>query len=109
MKNMTRFGLWGRLLEDFQILFLLIKDYWNGTYREVSLYSIIVFTLTIAYILSPYDLLTDFIPGLGQIDDVIILLFCLYFLEKDLYKYNSWKIKQEQLKEHLNIDTENNE
>ncbi len=98
MKNMTRFGLWGRMLEDFQLLLLLIKDYWNGSYRDVSLYSVIVFILTIAYILSPYDLLTDFIPGLGQLDDMAILLLCLYSLEKDLYKYKNWKVKYEQLK-----------
>ncbi len=106
---MPGFGLWGRLLEDFKLLFFLIRDYWNGTYREVSLYSIIVFVLTIGYILSPYDLLTDFIPGLGQIDDVAILLLCLYFLEKDLYNYKNWKIKHEQLKERLDKDPDLNE
>jgi len=36
MKNITRSGLWGRLLEDFKLLLLLIRDYWNGTYRSLS-------------------------------------------------------------------------
>ena len=109
MKNITRFGLWSRLLEDFKLLLFLIRGYWNGVYRDVSPYSIFVFVLAIAYVLSPYDLLTDFIPGLGQIDDVAILLLCLYFLEKDLYKYKNWKIKQLYFEEASNKGSDNND
>ena len=79
------------LLEDFKLLVSLIKDYWKGEYRDVSLGSIVVFVLAIVYVLSPIDILPDFIPLLGQIDDAFILLLCLYYLEKDLHKYQNWK------------------
>jgi len=92
--SLIKLGLLGRLLEDFRLLFGLIKDYWKGEYRDVSIGSIIVFCLAIIYILSPIDLLSDFIPGIGQIDDAAVLLFCLYFLEKDLYRYKEWRINQ---------------
>jgi len=90
-KNITRVGLLSRLARDFKLLFSLIRDYWKGNYRDVSLFSMVVFGITIAYILSPFDFLSDFVPGLGQIDDALLLLLCLYFLEKDLYKYRDWK------------------
>jgi uncharacterized membrane protein YkvA (DUF1232 family) len=90
-RNMIRMGLVGRLARDFKLLFSLAKDYWKGNYRDVSLFSIVLFATTIAYILSPFDFLSDFVPGLGQIDDALLLLLCLYFLEKDLYKYRDWK------------------
>jgi len=41
-------------------------------------------SLAVAYLLIPVDLVSDFIPGLGQLDDAAFLLACLYFLEKDL-------------------------
>ena len=89
--NLVKIGLWRRLLEDFRLLGALIKDYWKGEYRDVSLGSIAVFVLTIVYVLSPIDILSDFIPLLGQIDDAVILLCCVYLLEKDLKKYHDWK------------------
>ena len=89
--NLLKIGLWRRLLEDFRLLGALIKDYWKGEYRDVSLGSIAVFVLSIIYVLSPIDILSDFIPLLGQIDDAFILLFCIFLLEKDLKKYQNWK------------------
>ena len=68
-----------------------IKDYWKGKYRDVSAKSIIIFFIALAYIISPLDLIPDYIIGLGQIDDAVILGLSLYFLEKDLRKYKEWK------------------
>ena len=47
--------------------------------------------ITLAYIISPIDLIPDYIIGIGQIDDAVILGLGLYFLEKDLRKYKEWK------------------
>lgn len=89
--KLFRFNLWHRLIEDFRLLFSLIKDYYSGAYRDVSIGSIIVFIFGLAYTLFPADLLPDTIPGIGQVDDAAVLFLCLYFLEKDLYRYKEWK------------------
>ena len=80
-----------RLAEDLRLLFLLIGDYTKGRYRDVSPLSGLIFILAVTYLLLPIDLVSDFIPGLGQLDDAAILLAGLYFLEKDLYRYRDWK------------------
>jgi uncharacterized membrane protein YkvA (DUF1232 family) len=92
--SLLRVGLWNRLIGDFRLLYALIKDYWKGEYRDVSLWSILVFFLGIIYVLSPVDIVPDFIPIIGQIDDVLILLLCIHFLERDLHKYKEWKINK---------------
>ena len=86
-------GLLTRLFQDLRLLIPLIKDYWQGTYRDVSVKSIVIFVVALAYIISPIDLIPDYIAGLGQIDDAVILGLSLYFLEKDLRKYKEWKDK----------------
>jgi uncharacterized membrane protein YkvA (DUF1232 family) len=80
-----------RLLIDLHLLLQLVNDYWKGRYRDISPLSGIIFILAVAYILVPTDLIGDFIPGLGQLDDVAFLLACLFFIEKDLYRYRDWK------------------
>src|SRR5210317_1542272 len=89
--SIIRLGFWVRLFQDFKLLIPLIKDYWKGAYRDVSVKSIVIFIVALAYIISPIDLIPDYIIGLGQIDDAVILGLSLYFLEKDLRKYKEWK------------------
>ena len=89
--SIIRLGFLARLFQDLKLLIPLIKDYWKGTYRDISVKSIVIFIVALAYIISPIDLIPDYIPGLGQIDDAVILGLSLYFLEKDLRKYQEWK------------------
>lgn len=94
MKSIIRLGLAARIIQDLKLLIPLIRDYWKGTYRDVSAKSIIVFIVALAYIISPIDVIPDYILGLGQIDDAAILGLSLYFLEKDIMKYKDWKDRE---------------
>jgi len=91
--SLLNVGLLSRLIGNFKLLYSLIKDYWKGKYREVSPWSILVFIAGIVYVISPIDIIPDFLPLVGQIDDALILILCMYFLEKDLQKYKEWKTK----------------
>ena len=93
-KNIIKIGLAARLIQNLKLILPLIRDYWKGTYRDVSIKSIVIFLVGLVYIISPVDLIPDYIIGLGQIDDVAILGLSLYFLEKDLLKYKAWKDRQ---------------
>ena len=89
--NIFRLGFLFRLFQDLKLLIPLIRDYSKGRYRNISAKSIIIFVVALAYIVSPIDLIPDYILGLGQIDDAVILGLSLYFLEKDLRKYKERK------------------
>ena len=89
--NIIRLGFLIRLFQDLKLLLALIRDYWKGKYRNISAKSMIIFIITLAYVISPIDLIPDYIIGFGQIDDAVILGLGLYFLEKDLRKYKEWK------------------
>ena len=94
--NIFRLGLLSRLLKDLKLLFPLIREYWKGTYRDVSVKSIVIFLATLAYIISPVDLIPDYILGFGQVDDAAILGLSLLFLEKELLKYEEWRNRDTQ-------------
>ena len=90
-RNIIRFGLLTRLFQNLKLLVPLIKDYWKGNYRDVSIKSIVIFLVTLIYIINPMDLIPDYLIGLGQIEDAAVLGLSLFFLEKELRKFREWK------------------
>lgn len=56
-----------QIKRDIPSLFIALKK------NETPLLAKILSAVTVAYILSPIDLIPDFIPVLGYIDDLIIL------------------------------------
>jgi len=87
-------GPLGRYIEDMKLLFSLIRDYVNGSYREIPWYSIAAIATALLYVLNPIDLIPDLIPLVGLIDDAVILAKCLSMVESDLHTYKEWKLKQ---------------
>lgn len=61
-------GFLGELWQQIRLVFYLVKD------REVPIYLKILPFLGIVYALFPIDLVTDFVPVLGQLDDLTLLL-----------------------------------
>jgi len=43
------------------------------------------------YLLSPVDLVLDFIPGVGLLDDVVVLALLLQSLAQDLAAFRAWE------------------
>ena len=89
-RNFGRIGILGWLIEDLKLFVSLIKDYRSGAYKRFPFLSVAGMVITLAYIISPIDLIPDYIIGIGQIDDVAVVGFCLYLLKKDLQKYKQW-------------------
>lgn len=75
-----------KLKSDIPALFLALKD------RETPIIAKILAGITIIYALSPIDLIPDFIPVLGYLDDLIILpalvALTLKIIPKDVFERN---------------------
>lgn len=83
-----------RFTTDILLFVGLVKDYSQGNYRDIPYKTISAVVLGLLYILNPIDIIPDFIPVIGYIDDALIIAFCLKMVEKDLQKYQAWKQKQ---------------
>ncbi|MDT0689498.1 YkvA family protein [Salegentibacter sp. F188] len=77
-----------------KLMFGMLQDYRSGTYRNIPWFSIAAITFAFLYILNPFDIVPDFIPGLGYIDDFAIMTITLRFLETDLHSYLDWKLAE---------------
>lgn len=86
-------GPLARYIEDGKLLLALVRDYWEKNYREIPYWAISAIVFSLLYVFSPVDLVPDFIPFLGFVDDGLIVALCLRMIEKDLHKYKDWKLK----------------
>ncbi|OUS14523.1 hypothetical protein A9Q93_07935 [Nonlabens dokdonensis] len=77
-----------------KIMFMMIKDYRKGIYTEIPWFTIAAITTGLLYVFSPLDLIPDFIPVLGFVDDLTVLSFVTGWIETDLHKYLDWKLKE---------------
>ena len=75
-----------KLKTDIPVLFLALKD------KDTPILAKIFAGITVAYALSPVDLVPDFIPVLGYLDDVILLpmlvALTIKFIPKDVLERN---------------------
>jgi uncharacterized membrane protein YkvA (DUF1232 family) len=87
-------GPLGRFVSDLKLLLSVVQDYIRGNYREIPYWSIAAIVAALLYALNPIDLFPDFIPGIGHIDDALVIATCLAMVERDLSAYKKWKKKQ---------------
>lgn len=75
-----------KLKTDIPAVFLALRD------KDTPIYAKIFAGITVAYALSPIDLVPDFIPVLGYLDDIIILpvlvALTVKMIPKDVFEKN---------------------
>lgn len=79
------------ILEKLQLLFEVLQAWYKGTYKEIPKGSIIMIIASILYFVSPVDLIPDFIPVIGLVDDAAVIAFAIKQLSADLEKFKVWK------------------
>ncbi len=82
-------------LDRAKSMFGLIRDYWNGNYRQVPWKTIAAVAGALLYVLMPLDLIPDFIPVAGFLDDAGVIAACLKLVSDDLVTYEKWKLQQD--------------
>jgi len=75
------------LVTNVRLGFGLVKDYVQGNYRKLPFWSVASVAAALGYFLAPTDLIPDFIPGLGYLDDAAVLALVLSGIREDLRKY----------------------
>lgn len=76
-----------RLANQVRLSFSMIKDYLQGNYRKLPWWSVASVAAALGYFLAPVDVIPDFIPGLGYLDDAAVFALVLGGIREDLKKY----------------------
>ncbi len=77
-----------------KLMIAMVKDVKRGAYPNVPWFTIATVVMTLLYVLNPLDIIPDFIPGIGYVDDLAILSIGMGWIESDLHRYLDWKISE---------------
>ncbi len=77
--------------EDLMAVCRMLKAWSKGDYLSVPWKTIVLSLATIIYFLNPFDMAPDFIPGVGYLDDAVVLGFVVNSIKKELEKFLRWE------------------
>lgn len=87
-KSKTKLGdMWHKLTG-----FIRMTRAWSkGEYTNVSFKTMILVVAAVLYFLNPFDVIPDFLPFLGYLDDVTVIGFVGAAITKDIDKFRDWE------------------
>lgn len=95
VNKLSNIPIVGQYFEDIPLLYGLVIDYVKGNYKEIPVSSIIMTAASLVYFLSPVDLIPDYIPVIGYVDDITVIGFLIKAIHNDLQSYKKWKEKNQ--------------
>ena len=72
----------------------MLKAWYAKEYNDISPKNIIFLVASATYIVSPIDLIPDFIPFIGRLDDKLVLAFFIKRLNVEIEKFATWEEMQ---------------
>src|SRR5437762_6734179 len=69
----------------------LIRDFQRAEYRDISEQNLQIIVAAILYFVSPFDVIPDWVPVLGHIDDAFVISLALKSLRADLDTFMAWE------------------
>jgi len=75
-----------RLALQAKLLYMMLRDTTSGKFKAPWV-TVAAITACLLYVISPIDVLPDFIPGIGLIDDALVVALCISLVRIDLRRY----------------------
>lgn len=93
-KLFSRVTVLAKYFNDLCEILELLRDRVTGAYKETPWTTIAALTGALLYVLSPIDLILDFIPFIGFLDDAVVIGLAITLAQPDLEKYRAWKARR---------------
>ncbi|TXI35629.1 MAG: DUF1232 domain-containing protein [Aquipseudomonas alcaligenes] len=90
-----------RVRDDLNLLLGLCAAWWRGEYRAVGRQALLSVVAALLYFLTPLDMVPDWLPGAGLLDDLAVLAWVMRTWAAELDAYRAWREARpaEQLKQ----------
>ena len=81
----------GNALSYIPVMISMIRSYVRKEYTEIPIGSIISMISALIYFVSPVDIIPDFLPVVGYLDDAAVVAACIKLVKSDIDDYKQWR------------------
>jgi uncharacterized membrane protein YkvA (DUF1232 family) len=81
----------GELRARLRLFWMVLRDSADGSYRRVPSQAMAALLAAGAYVVSPLDLVPDFLVPTGWADDLLVVAVAWSFVKRELREYCAWK------------------
>lgn len=82
----SNIGWLRKLGRRIKLLYEMLRDSFKGKF-DVPWYTIAAVAAALIYFVNPWDIVPDFIPVLGYVDDATVIALCIALVKEDLLRY----------------------
>lgn len=83
-------GVLAKVLTDLQSMMRLVRAWYTGEYTQAPWRTVVGAIAAVVYFVNPFDVVPDFIPGAGFVDDAVVIVFVLKAIKHDVEKFLQW-------------------
>lgn len=87
----SRQDLVAKAREGINTFIRMLKAYVRGEYRQIPWKTLTLITAGLIYFVNPFDLMPDFIPISGFVDDVALIFWIFNRVGKDIDDFREWE------------------
>ncbi len=80
-----------KVWDDMQALFRLVRAWTKGEYSEIPWQTAVFAITAIVYFVNPFDVIPDFIPATGLMDDAAVIGFVVKSIKQDIDQFVEWE------------------
>lgn len=80
---------------NLRTMIRMVQAYFKGNYREMPWKSILAIVGGLVYFIMPIDLIPDFIPISGLLDDFTVIMFISGAFQQDIEAFAEWEETKE--------------
>ena len=84
----------GKKFSMIPVMISLVKNYVQVKYTTIPYGTILAVLSALIYFLAPIDIVPDFIPLAGYLDDMAVLGLCMNMVSIDIETYEKWRQDQ---------------
>lgn len=83
-----------RVKQQLVLLWDYLSAVTSGRYKEYSMWAYLKVVACLLYVVSPLDLVPDFFPWVGWLDDIAVVIYVCGLVKEELDRFSVWQAQQ---------------